>query len=130
MPPMAWQLAGRSLASYRLIKILSLCKIEGPHEVGTDRSLKFDEKSRIYYATVTVQFLEGERVPFLFTIKELVANGKPDPFNGKFLVPSYRGSSFLDPKGHGGFTGISGVFESLQSFDIDLGSKAPKDVRV
>ena len=42
---------------------------------------------------------------YLFTIKELVASGKPDSFGGDFLVPSYRGSSFLDPKGRGGSTG-------------------------
>ncbi|KAJ6736696.1 OXYGEN-EVOLVING ENHANCER PROTEIN 1 CHLOROPLASTIC [Salix viminalis] len=47
----------------------------------------------------------GERVPFLFTIKQLVASGKPESFSGEFLVPSYRGSSFLDPKGRGGSTG-------------------------
>ncbi|MCP6508409.1 hypothetical protein NL478_26970, partial [Klebsiella pneumoniae] len=46
-----------------------------------------------------------ERVPFLFTVKQLVATGKPESFSGSFLVPSYRGSSFLDPKGRGGSTG-------------------------
>lgn len=90
------------------------------------------------------------------------------------MVPSYRGSSFLDPKGRGGSTGydtavglqgksdadelqkennknvaalkgsavfnvakydvvtgeIAGVFESIQPSDTDLGSKAPKDVKV
>ncbi|KAJ0889255.1 putative outer membrane protein/outer membrane enzyme PagP, beta-barrel [Helianthus annuus] len=54
---------------------------------------------------LTVQLPGGERVPFLFTIKELVATGKPESFGGNFLVPSYRGSSFLDPKGRGGSTG-------------------------
>ena len=44
-------------------------------------------------------------MPFLFTVKQLDASGKPDSFTGKFLVPSYRGSSFLDPKGRGGSTG-------------------------
>ncbi|KAK6116192.1 hypothetical protein DH2020_050065 [Rehmannia glutinosa] len=118
----------------------------------------------------------GERVPFLFTIKQLVASGKPDSFGGEFLVPSYRGSSFLDPKGRGGSTGydnavalpaggrgdeeelakennknvasstgkitlsvtkskpetgeVIGVFESIQPSDTDLGSKAPKDVKI
>jgi len=48
----------------------------------------------------------GERVPFLFTVKELDAKGKVDgPIAGPFLVPSYRGSTFLDPKGRGGSTG-------------------------
>lgn len=40
----------------------------------------------------------GERVPFLFTIKELQAKGNLAKFGGSFKVPSYRGSSFLDPK--------------------------------
>lgn len=37
-------------------------------------------------------------MPFLFTIKELEAKGTLDGFGGDFMVPSYRGSSFLDPK--------------------------------
>ena len=97
-----------------------------------------------------------------------------DPFGGDFTVPSYRGSSFLDPKGRGGSTGydnavalparsdadelqkennksvvalrgqavfsvakvdpatgeIAGVFESVQPSDTDLGSKAPKDIKI
>ena len=47
----------------------------------------------------------GERVPFLFTIKELQAKGNLARFGGAFKVPSYRGSSFLDPKV--GFPGTS-----------------------
>lgn len=47
----------------------------------------------------------GERVPFLFTIKELAASGSTSQFGGDFSVPSYRGSSFLDPKGRGASTG-------------------------
>ncbi|KAL8199373.1 hypothetical protein R6Q57_012941 [Mikania cordata] len=83
----------------------TLDEIEGPLEVSTDRTIKFEEKDGIDYAAVTVQLPGGERVPFLFTIKQLVASGKPESFGGEFLVPSYRGSSFLDPKGRGGSTG-------------------------
>nr|KJB43585.1 hypothetical protein B456_007G208000 [Gossypium raimondii] len=83
----------------------TLDEIEGPFEVSTDGTVKFEEKDGIDYAAVTVQLPGGERVPFLFTIKQLVASGKPDSFGGDFLVPSYRGSSFLDPKGRGGSTG-------------------------
>ncbi|XP_074589137.1 oxygen-evolving enhancer protein 1, chloroplastic [Curcuma longa] len=83
----------------------TLDEIEGPFEVGPDGSVKFEEKDGIDYAAVTVQLPGGERVPFLFTVKQLVATGKPESFSGKFLVPSYRGSSFLDPKGRGGSTG-------------------------
>ncbi|XP_021809387.1 oxygen-evolving enhancer protein 1, chloroplastic [Prunus avium] len=83
----------------------TLDEIEGPFEVSPDGALKFEEKDGIDYAAVTVQLPGGERVPFLFTIKQLVASGKPENFGGEFLVPSYRGSSFLDPKGRGGSTG-------------------------
>ena len=31
--------------------------------------------------------------------------GNADGFGGEFVVPSYRGSSFLDPKGRGASTG-------------------------
>ncbi|XP_057791551.1 oxygen-evolving enhancer protein 1, chloroplastic-like [Salvia miltiorrhiza] len=154
----------------------TLDEIEGPLEVSADGTLNFVEKDGIDYAAVTVQLPGGERVPFLFTIKNLVASGKPDSFGGEFLVPSYRGSSFLDPKGRGGSTGydnavalpaggrgdeeelqkeniknvgsltgnitlsvtkskpetgeLIGVFESIQPSDTDLGSKAPKDVKI
>ncbi|AES94818.1 putative outer membrane protein/outer membrane enzyme PagP, beta-barrel [Medicago truncatula] len=83
----------------------TLDEIEGPFEVSPDGTVKFEEKDGIDYAAVTVQLPGGERVPFLFTIKQLVASGKPDSFSGEFLVPSYRGSSFLDPKGRGASTG-------------------------
>ncbi|XP_065874305.1 oxygen-evolving enhancer protein 1, chloroplastic [Euphorbia lathyris] len=83
----------------------TLDEIEGPFEVAPDGTVKFEEKDGIDYAAVTVQLPGGERVPFLFTIKQLVATGKPESFSGEFLVPSYRGSSFLDPKGRGGSTG-------------------------
>ncbi|PSS30786.1 Oxygen-evolving enhancer protein like [Actinidia chinensis var. chinensis] len=83
----------------------TLDEIEGPFDVSPDGTVKFEEKDGIDYAAVTVQLPGGERVPFLFTIKQLVASGKPESFGGEFLVPSYRGSSFLDPKGRGGSTG-------------------------
>eukprot|EP00270_Netrium_digitus_P008658 TRINITY_DN25_c0_g1_i4.p1 TRINITY_DN25_c0_g1~~TRINITY_DN25_c0_g1_i4.p1 ORF type:complete len:325 (+),score=81.27 TRINITY_DN25_c0_g1_i4:86-1060(+) len=154
----------------------TLDEIEGPLEVAEDGTLKFVEEDGIDYAAVTVQLPGGERVPFLFTIKELVATGTPSNFGGEFLVPSYRGSSFLDPKGRGGSTGydnavalpagyagdeeelekentkntaalsgsiafsvvksntetgeVGGVFKSIQPSDTDLGSKAPKDVKI
>ncbi len=47
---------------------------------------------------MTSQVPGGQRVPFLFTIKELQASGDLGRFGGTFKVPSYRGSSFLDPK--------------------------------
>ena len=61
-------------------------------------NVEFKEEDGIDYAPVTVQLPGGERVPFLFTIKELNAKGSLEGFGGDFVVPSYRGSSFLDPK--------------------------------
>jgi len=73
----------------------------------------FTEEDGIDYAATTVQLPGGERVPFLFTVKELVAKGaapgnafKPGfEFGGAFKVPSYRTGLFLDPKGRGIATG-------------------------
>merc|ERR1712093_616192 len=63
------------------------------------------EEDGIDYAPTTVQLPGGERVAFLFSIKQLSSNGKLENFAGDFSVPSYRGSTFLDPKGRGGSTG-------------------------
>merc|ERR1712238_123373 len=74
-------------------------------------SIVFSEKEGIDYAACTVQLPGGERVPFLFTVKDLVAKGSGDTFKpgfqmgGDFSVPSYRTGLFLDPKGRGGTTG-------------------------
>jgi photosystem II oxygen-evolving enhancer protein 1 len=73
--------------------------------------ITFTEEDGIDYAPTTVQLPGGERVPFLFTVKELVAKGnggsfKPGyEFGGSFKVPSYRTGLFLDPKGRGMTTG-------------------------
>ncbi|XP_047315552.1 oxygen-evolving enhancer protein 1, chloroplastic-like [Impatiens glandulifera] len=103
-------IAKNSPAEFQNTKLMTrltytLDEIEGPLEVSPDGTVKFEEKDGIDYAAVTVQLPGGERVPFLFTVKQLVATGKPESFGGDFLVPSYRGSSFLDPKGRGGSTG-------------------------
>merc|ERR1711862_908201 len=53
----------------------------------------------------------GEYVPFMFTVKDLVAKGQGSEFKqgfqwgGEYMVPSYRGGGFLDPKGRGMYTG-------------------------
>jgi len=78
-----------------------------------DGKLTFREQDGIDYAATTVQLPGGERVPFLFTVKELVAKAstggntiKPGfQFGGAFKTPSYRTGLFLDPKGRGGVTG-------------------------
>ncbi|CAN0252896.1 unnamed protein product [Phaeothamnion confervicola] len=90
----------------------TLYGIEGPLSVE-DGKVTFKEKDGIDYAATTVQLPGGERVPFLFTVKELVAKAsaggsaiKPGfQFGGSFKTPSYRTGLFLDPKGRGGVTG-------------------------
>lgn len=72
--------------------------MSGTIKVGSDGSVELKEDDGIDYAAVTVQLPGGERVPFLFTVKQLDAKGTLDSFSGDFVVPSYRGSSFLDPK--------------------------------
>jgi len=84
--------------------------IEG-NLVSEGGNIVFKEKEGIDYAATTVQMPGGERVPFLFTVKDLVAKGNGGSFKpgfqmgGEFSVPSYRTGLFLDPKGRGGTTG-------------------------
>lgn len=81
--------------------------------VQRDGKLAFIEKDGIDYAPTTVQLPGGERVPFLFTVKNLVAKADSSPgaiepglkLAGNFKVPSYRTGLFLDPKGRGTTTG-------------------------
>ena len=81
--------------------------------ITKDGKLTFIEKDGIDYAPTTVQLPGGERVPFLFTVKNLVAkaDGSPSSIDpglklaGNFKVPSYRTGLFLDPKGRGTTTG-------------------------
>merc|ERR1711981_763188 len=152
----------------------TLDDMSGKMKVGSDGKVTFIEEDGIDYAPTTVQLPGGERVAFLLTVKQLNATGSLDNFGGEFNVPSYRGSSFLDPKGRGGSTGydtavalpargddeelakennkntaalkgsivlstarvdpatgeITGVFQSIQPSDTDLGAKAPKDVKI
>jgi photosystem II oxygen-evolving enhancer protein 1 len=74
-------------------------------------AITFYEQEGIDYAATTVQLPGGERVPFLFTVKDLVAKGNGNSFKpgfqmgGDFNTPSYRTGLFLDPKGRGGTTG-------------------------
>jgi photosystem II oxygen-evolving enhancer protein 1 len=83
--------------------------IQGP--ITNSGNIVFEEKEGIDYAPTTVQLPGGERVPFLFTVKDLVAKGNGDTFKpgfqmgGDFTTPSYRTGLFLDPKGRGGTTG-------------------------
>lgn len=83
----------------------TLDQMSGTLKVGQGGSIELKEEDGLDYQATTVQMPGGERVPFLFTIKELAAKGTVNGFGGEFTVPSYRGATFLDPKGRGGATG-------------------------
>lgn len=83
----------------------SLDDMSGTMKISGDGKVSLTEEDGLDYAPTTVQLPGGERVAFLFTVKQLFASGTLDMFTGEFNVPSYRGSSFLDPKGRGGSTG-------------------------
>lgn len=163
-------------------KTNSLDQIQGPLTPSGDGSLTFTETDGFDFQAATVLLPGGDEVPFLFTVKSLVATSQPGSttinsstdFEGKFRVPSYRGASFLDPKGRGIASGydnavalpggadrnelvkenvktydigegnislqitkvaadtneVSGTFVSYQPSDTDLGSKAPRDLKI
>lgn len=87
----------------------SIDQVRGDLKMDENGSLTFIEKEGLDFQAITVQLPGGERVPFLFTIKNLVAKSQPGldsintstDFEGEFKVPSYRGAVFLDPKGRG-----------------------------
>jgi photosystem II oxygen-evolving enhancer protein 1 len=87
----------------------SLDQIRGSVTLSADRTLTFTEEDGIDFQAITVKLPGGELVPFLFTVKELVATSQPGvesintstDFSGEYKVPSYRGAVFLDPKGRG-----------------------------
>ena len=54
-------------------------QISGKFNVDGSGNVDFKEEDGIDYAPVTVQMPGGERVPFLFTIKELQAKASPTP---------------------------------------------------
>ncbi len=91
----------------------SLDQVSGTIAIDENGYLTFTEEDGLDFQPITVQLPGGEQVPFLFTIKDLIAQS-PEPvefintstdFGGEFNVPSYRGAVFLDPKGRGAFSG-------------------------
>ncbi|MDJ0553413.1 MAG: photosystem II manganese-stabilizing polypeptide [Microcoleaceae cyanobacterium MO_207.B10] len=96
---------GKSLTRYTS----SLDQVTGDLSFDENNSLTFNEKYGIDFQPITVLLPGGEEVPFLFTVKGLTASSQPGvsgintstDFEGIYNVPSYRGSSFLDPKGRG-----------------------------
>ena len=85
----------------------SLEQIRGEINPAENGVLTFKETDGIDFQAVTVLLPGGQEVPFLFTVKNLVASTNPGQtainastdFKGEFRVPSYRGQVFLDPKG-------------------------------
>ncbi|MEM7772578.1 MAG: photosystem II manganese-stabilizing polypeptide [Cyanobacteria bacterium P01_A01_bin.37] len=91
----------------------SIDQVSGSLKLGSDGTLTFFEEDGFDFQASTVLLPGGEQVPFLFTIKGLVATAQvgsegvstSTDFKGDFKVPSYRTSNFLDPKGRGLATG-------------------------
>lgn len=117
--------AGKLLTRYTS----TIDQVQGDIKVNPDKSLTFVEKDGLDFQATTVQLPGGERVPFLFTIKDLVAQSQPGStsintstdFEGEFKVPSYRGAAFLDPKGRGVVSGYdNAVALPAQADDKDL----------
>lgn len=104
----------------------TLTQIEGPLQPKSDGSLLFEEQDGIDFQAITVMLPGGEEVPFLFTVKQLVAQSQPGlesintstDFEGDYKVPSYRSASFLDPKGRGEATGYDTAVALPSSGDL------------
>ncbi|KAG1671821.1 hypothetical protein FOA52_000200 [Chlamydomonas sp. UWO 241] len=96
----------------------TLAAMDGELNVGDDK-VTFKEIDGMDYAAVTVSMPGGERVPFLFTIKQFEGAGTLDSFSGDFTVPAYRGSTFMDPKGRGGSTGYDNALALPSRADDD-----------
>jgi photosystem II oxygen-evolving enhancer protein 1 len=108
----------REVAQYVPTKLVtrktsSIDQVSGKLRRNSDGSLTFVEEDGFDFQPTTVQMPGGERVPFLFSVKNLIASTQPNltsisgatNFEGKFNVPAYRTSNFLDPKGRGLTTG-------------------------
>ncbi|MEH2178257.1 photosystem II manganese-stabilizing polypeptide [Nostoc sp.] len=117
--------AGKLLTRYTS----TIDQVQGNLKINSDNSLTFKETDGLDFQAITVQLPGGERVPFLFTIKNLVAQTQPSltsintstDFEGTFKVPSYRGAAFLDPKGRGVVSGYdNAVALPAQADDEEL----------
>ncbi|NEO56306.1 MAG: Photosystem II manganese-stabilizing polypeptide [Okeania sp. SIO3B5] len=112
---------GRKLTRYTS----SLDQVTGDLIFDADNALTFKEQYGIDFQPITVLLPGGEEVPFLFTVKGLVAKSQPGvsaintsiDFEGIYNVPSYRGSSFLDPKGRGVTSGYDNAVALPASAD-------------
>lgn len=124
----------------------SLDQISGNLLIGSDGKLTFEEKDGIDFQPITVLLPGGEEVPFLFTVKGLVASSKNSvssintstDLSGDFNVPSYRGANFLDPKARGVASGYDNAValpatadeEGLKSANVKLADTKVKAGRI
>ncbi len=105
----------------------SLDQVRGTLTADEQGVLTFTEEGGIDFQAITVLLPGGEQIPFLFTIKELVATTEPGfeslntstDFEGEFSVPSYRGAVFLDPKGRGVAAGYDNAVALPSVADAD-----------
>ncbi|KAJ6740199.1 OXYGEN-EVOLVING ENHANCER PROTEIN 1 CHLOROPLASTIC [Salix purpurea] len=122
----------------------TLDEIEGPFDVSSDGSIKFEEKDGIDYAAVTVQlpwgssFLDpkgrGGSTGYDNAVA-LPAGGRGDEEelvkeNNKSTASSTGKITLSVTKSKPETGEIIGVFESVQPSDTDLGAKTPKDVKI
>lgn len=78
-----------------------------------DGSLLLREEEGLDYQPITVKMPGGEMVAFLFSMKNFEGRTEPGvngistaiDFEGEMEVPTYRGGTFIDPKGRGLGTG-------------------------
>lgn len=125
---------GKTVTDFEKTKLMTrltytLDGIRANLQVGGDGSWTIKEQDGIDYAATTVQLAGGERVPFLFTIKNLDAKGDAGQFIGQFDVPSYRGATFLDPKGRGAATGYDNAVALPAASDTEeLGKENTKNI--
>lgn len=108
-------------------RTFSIDQVSGSLNATSDKKLVFTEEDGMDFQAITVLLPGGEQVPFLFTIKKLVASAELAPegintstdFEGDFIVPSYRSAGFLDPKGRGTATGYDNAVALPASADAE-----------
>ncbi|WP_019500685.1 photosystem II manganese-stabilizing polypeptide [Pseudanabaena sp. PCC 6802] len=115
-------------------KTTSLDYVQADVTLQSDGSLTLEEKEGLDYQPITVQMPGGERIAILFTIKGYKAKTQPGlngigtsaNFEGTTDVPTYRGPSFIDPKGRGLSIGYDAA-EALPARRDEFGKKSVKD---
>lgn len=97
----------------------TLSQMNGSLNVNSDGTGELKEEEGIDFQALTLQLPGGEHAPMLFTIKEVDVKGPLSAMTGEFTVPSYRGSSFMDPKGRGASTGYESAIALQTAQDDD-----------